>query len=168
MHAAERDDGHVRAARHLACVEEPKRRIAGGAACFEYRRQHTCIRAKRTRRHDPFGAVRRRCDEAHRMIAAFRQLPFRPMHPVRAHARRQHGIGRDQQAEPTTACNGGEIACDGVAVFRAKVTKNDGRAARQALGDRGRIGCAYWIGEKVQRRNRGRARIAVEPRRLRR
>ena len=93
---------------------------------------------------------------------------FRPMHADRADAARESSIGRDQQKQAARMADGGELARDAGAIIRAKMPINDGRSARQALGDRDGIGRSQRVGEEIQRRNAGCADLAVEPPRLRR
>lgn len=102
------------------------------------------------------------------MIAVFRQQSLGPMHAMRADTAGELRIARHQQNEPTRPAKRREPTRDVFALFRAKMAINHCRAARQALGDRDRIGRTQRVCEEIQRRNARGADLAVEPPRLRR
>lgn len=90
------------------------------------------------------------------------------MHAMRADAAGKRRIARHKQNEPTRTTKRPKPTRDFFALFHAKVPINDGRAARQALGDRDRIRRTQRVSEEIQRRNARSADLGVEPPRLRR
>lgn len=102
------------------------------------------------------------------VAARMRHQPMRPVHAVGANIRCELFIGRDQQFQRPRARDPAQHPRRFHAIFRAEMPVNNGRPARQPARHGARIGRARWISDEKQRRNGRLARLAVEPRRLRR
>ena len=89
------------------------------------------------------------------------------MDAVRTGAPSQFRIRGDQQEQAALAADVSQPSCDAGAFRRPEVAIDDSRLAGQPLCGRGGIGRAFRIGEVIERRDRRRARVAIEPARKR-
>lgn len=150
----------------MARAGKSKRLVFGSAARRKHGAQHARISAEARGCRKFVLVVRGDSNDAAATRA--RQQAMGPVHAISADARRQVFISSNQQSEIARTRDTAECARYLDAVLRAEMPVNNGCPARQAAGDRARIRRAGWIGKEKQRRNGRLARLAVEPRRLRR
>lgn len=149
-------------------MEEPERRAARGTLRGKHRREHAGVGAERAGPSQGLPIVSCGGDEPQSIRPNARQTLLRPMHAVGADATGKERVRGDEERQAAGAAEGGEPAGDADAVGRAKMAIDDRRAALQTPHDGEGIGRARGIGEEIERWDGRGARLAVEPRRLRR
>ena len=85
------------------------------------------------------------------------------MHAIGAHARGKLRIAGNEQHKPVFATHERQAPGSLPAVGRAEVPVHNRRPARQPLGGADGIARARGIGDEVEGRELGRARLTIEP-----
>jgi len=96
------------------------------------------------------------------MIAPLGQASLRPMHAIGSHARREFGIGGDQQEQAASMANLCELPRARQAISGAEMAVHHRRATRQTPRRSPRIGRAFGVGEEIKIGHGRAARSCVE------